>query len=209
MIKFNFRGTFIEIPREEFAKTQDQYFLGNMINDIYESTEEEVKEIYINEDPDYARCIINSMIQREVIMDVNLDANGVYLLGDKWCCPHWFLSEIEKRDRYKNMVTQYDYLKDMTFALYQCKNCKAGFKLSENHSQACTYHASFISQNTNTWTCCAKYYGANTSEENKVKDGCKIGWHVPDVFHPQILKTMELFHKIFMGEKSKRQSTDI
>ena len=210
MIRFNFRGTIMDIPREEFAKAQDQYFLANMINDIGEFTDEEKEQgIFINEDPAYARCIINSIIQKELTMDLNLDPNGVYVLADKWCCPHWFMSEIEKRDRYKNMVTQYDYLKDMAFSLYQCTNCKVGFKLSENHSKACRFHSGKICFSSNTWQCCGKSFHHSESDENRVNDGCKIGWHVPDIFTSSIMDRIKMFHKIVEKENKLMRTTEL
>ena len=68
-------------------------------------------------------------------------------------------------------------LEDVTEDIKQCKNCKVGFKESENNCDSCVFHPGEIRKIglTNYWSCC----GTNIQETNNdLIWGCKQCYHI-------------------------------
>jgi hypothetical protein len=197
-MQLNFRGTVIKINKSKLLN-YDDFFLKNMILDL----DCQDDEIFIDEDYEYARCILNSMDSNALLIDKNLDYLGVFILADKWCCPDWLLNEL---DKHINRDISLENFKDLIMNIYQCKICKSGFKLNENHAKACHFHPGQTSVGTYTWTCCGQSYVNNSNDNSKhniVIGPCTHGYHVAEMSILEQNHKLEIFKKIKTIENEK------
>ena len=192
-VGFNFRGKklWYEIDQLIYG---DEFLLKNLIDDI-ECSKDEYNNLIVNEDHKYARCIINSMINRKLIIDKNLDPTGVAVLADKWCCPEWFIEEVNKLIK---IDLFHENFKELILDTFVCKICKSGFKLIDNLTPQCKHHPGERSVSADTWTCCGQSY-ANRSSETRhciVIKPCSVGYHVPDLHINEMNIRLNLYEKM-------------
>ena len=205
-IRFNFRGKDFWISKKQII-TFDDFFLKHLIND---TIEDGIDVLEIDEDLNYARTIFNSMEQKRLVLDNNVNIYGIEYLADKWCCPEWLMKEIKKITDQDLLI---EMLKDSLLNTFQCKLCSIGFKLTENKIDSCVYHSGYENPHTLTWTCCGKTFrnlDPNT-QHCQVIHGCVSGYHIPDINVSTLNMHLDLYKKLCnennKGNESKRIKT--
>ena len=105
--------------------------------------------------------IFDSLKFQRLVLHENVSLDYLNALCEMWIAPDWLKSDISQRRKDKEM---YDN------TIYKCKNCKIGFKLSENKPNSCNCHSFCFNITHNMFQCCGK------SDPN---DGCIKGYHIP------------------------------
>ena len=166
----NLRGFLAYISKTDFEWLPEDFFIKGLIF----FTNNENKVIFINEDPNSAISIIDSIIFNRLTILNGTSISYLSALADKWCAPEWLSEEIEKHKNKKNVIdivsTCLDNICNNNIKL--CYLCKTAFNSNTNNPTACIHHSSYYSSTNNMYTCC----GSDIHSE-----GCKVSHHIEDL----------------------------
>lgn len=146
--------------------TSKKWFLLDILNahiNNYDSN-----KINIYEDKDLALSLIETMRYNKIILlNKNIDVKLLLLLAKKWRVPDKFINLIENNlsEKNNNLIT---FNPILNYIIFQCINCKMGFKLHENKIDSCICHPKCLNHISHKFNCCGKYSGS---------EPCSKGYH--------------------------------
>lgn len=166
IIKLNFRGYKVYIPREDITHTiYKDWFLDILLNKEFFKEDDQDEEIFINEDKNTALSIIETLKNNKLIILPDVSLELLLILGEKWIIPEYFLEQI--RDRKKINLFNIS-VEEIDNVVLECKNCKIGFKMMENNIKSCNFHAGRYSLTAGLFECCG-------SDKDAIP--CRKGYH--------------------------------
>lgn len=157
LIELRCRGIPLILIKKDILYLSDQDWFFSLLLKYTDSTE----PIELCEDIDIVKSIIETLRYKKLILYNNISLEHMEMLCDKWCVPIWIIEEIEQQKKDKPLTV---YVNNET--IHMCKNCRAGFKMSENTNTSCRFHKSVCDVNM-IFRCC------NQNEP------CISGYHIP------------------------------
>lgn len=167
--------------------TNKKWFLLDIINahiNHYDSN-----KININEDKNLALSLIETMrYNKLILLNDNININLLLLLAKKWRVPDKIINIIENNlsEKAKKIIINHPIL---NYLIFQCINCKMGFKLHENTNNSCVCHPKCLNHISHKFNCCGKYSGS---------DPCSRGYHcLSKVDEEKVIKFLKEKTEIF------------
>ena len=155
-IIFNFRGRVIKLKKEDIPVFD--WYIYNLIEDIPNDN----SELYINEDLNAFLSIFESLRYSKLILFENVNLEYLLVLGEKWCISKELIDDINFE------ISKKKINKNTDEKIFQCINCRCGFKKSENFSDSCKFHSYGWCGIVDKFRCCGT-----------TKEYCKISYHCP------------------------------
>ena len=180
-----------EVTEEELESVLvDEWYLSCLYK--YQETVEDKKVINIDEEYKIFKDIYDSFKFRTLIISDVHKIKYYQKLGEKWCFPQWLLLEIENKIF---EIDQFKQIKKHILEIHICVNCKQGFKITENHEDACHFHTGILYDQH--FKCCGHYNKPGETLEYY----CKKGYHVAD--KKLALENIKKYTDIFSDSLSK------
>jgi len=175
------RGDKVFIPKGELEMLNyESWYLPNMIlaemNDGSQSQKSHIKIYPIWEDKMTVMSIIESIRHHRLIILENVNIDYLIVLVDKWCCPQWLIDSLESEKKERKLMIDINDKHDTMFRIFtniiQCRNCRTGYKISDNTPTSCKFHYGVYSAYNDRWDCCGAHSGFVR---------CSEGYHVPNI----------------------------
>lgn len=132
-ITFKLRNGEVKIPENEIESICIfDWYISKLINNNIDNEKKKLFEIW--EDYDVFITIIDSVRFNKLILkndSINLDY--LLCLADKWCIQENIINQIKKEINKPNILEDY-----INSKIQRCTVCYNGFKIDENHSEACS-----------------------------------------------------------------------
>jgi hypothetical protein len=162
--KFICRDGEITIPKQEFDNI---IYKDWFINKVFEY--DNIDTFNIWEDKQIVLTILDSVRYNKLIFNDNINLNYLLVLAEKWCVPTNIIDEINYKIKQTNII---DILLP---EVKQCKNCKIGYKETENTSNSCQIHDDIFINHGKNHHCCGI---SSTDHSHEKRLGCKKGFHI-------------------------------
>lgn len=160
-IELCFREESVFMTRGDITGLVDEeWFLSIIVGDDY--WKEDLNKLRINEDKNTVMSIIETMRYSTLIVLKDVSIDYMIALAEKWCIPEMFI-EFMKTEK-ETPEKDNNPLDDVIFI---CEICRTGFKMSENKSDSCKSHQTFVSNGR--YMCCGR---------TKDEAPCRIGYHI-------------------------------
>jgi len=160
-VKFEFTNSKFKqvlIPINKFEANQDDWYIGLMIkNRIETSNENETITIKIHQNRLAALSVIYSMIYNKLVILKGADISLIKCISQEWAIPETIITEIDVKIQSQESI-------------FICIICGVGYKKSENTKTSCQTHRdkqTVMTVNGPYFQCCG----------NKIDKPCCIGYH--------------------------------
>ena len=164
-IELSFINGSVNMPIDNILSiTNKNWVLSDILNAHINNYD--TKIIKINEDKHLVLSLIDSIRYNTVFLsNNNIDANLLLDLAKKWRVPYNIVNLIENYLN-KNNNNKINLL--LNLLVFQCINCKMGFKFYENTKDSCICHPKNLNHISHKFECCGKYSGESP---------CSKGYH--------------------------------
>ena len=153
-IELSFRNESIFMSINNILSLTDKdWFLSDILKAHLNNFND--NKIMINEDKNIALSLIETIRYNKIVLLDNIDINLMLLLSQKWRVPDSTINLI-KSEINKNKGNLYNSESILNHLIFQCINCKIGFKLHENKKTSCICHPQSFNHVSRRFDCCGR-----------------------------------------------------